>query len=557
MRKLGTMLTLVAVLAAMTHAAEIRRMPVSEYVEKMKSGWIGKMVGCAWGAPTEFKYQEIIVPADKMPAWDDNMVNHSDSNDDLYVQMTFMESLDQYGLDVTQRQAGIDFANSPYPLWHANKAGRDNLRNGIAPPDSGHPKFNSHADDIDYQIEADFAGLVSPGLPNLCIDMGEKFGRLMNYGDGVYGGQWVSALYAEAFFEKDPVKIIEGALACIPEGSQYHEAISDVLKWYKADPSNWEKTWQLIENKYQKNLDYRKASCDKGKFNIDAKMNGAYIALGMLYGKGDLDQTIIIATRAGQDSDCNPGNAAGPMFTTIPFSKLPGRYTQKLDLNRVFQGTKTSPKTLFAATEKIARQAVVKSGGKIEKDANGVEYFVIPVQKPRPSKLEQCWEPGPVANSKFTDAERKQITAGAGKDLKEAIGKFAPGWKVDACGEAMETGLLAEVDGKKNVLVTHPLDEQTACVLSKKVAVPAGKKTALLLTVGHDPRGDWELIVKADGKELFKKAVGKNTAKDTWMEAEVDLSSFAGKEINLQLLNEPTGWSFEAARWAKIAIESK
>jgi len=29
----------------------------------------------------------------------------------------------------------------------------------------------------------------------------------------------------------------------------------------------------------------------------------------------------------------------------------------------------------------------------------------------KPSKLEQCWEPGPVANSRFTDEEREKITA--------------------------------------------------------------------------------------------------------------------------------------------------
>ncbi|MCX7044669.1 MAG: ADP-ribosylglycohydrolase family protein [Candidatus Sumerlaeota bacterium] len=393
--------------------AGFRRIAVREYCEKMKAGWIGKMVGCAWGAPTEFKFKEKIVPEDKMPKWDENFVNKSDSNDDLYVQMTFMESLDKYGLGVSQRQAGIDFANSTYKLWHANKAGRDNLRKGIAPPDSGHPKFNSHADDIDYQIEADFAGLASPGLPNLCIELGEKFGRLMNYGDGVYGGQWVSAMYAEAFFESDPARIVQAGLKCIPEKSQYHEAIADVLKWHQADPDNWEKTWQLVEDKYQKNKDYRRSSCDKGVYNIDAKLNGAYIAIGMLYGKGDLDKTIIIATRCGQDSDCNPGNAAGPMFTTVPFSKLAARYAGKLDQDRVFQGTTITPKKLFAATEKIAREAVVKYGGKIEKDANGEEVFVIPIQTPKPIALEQCWEPGNVANSKFTEEEIKQIKAPA------------------------------------------------------------------------------------------------------------------------------------------------
>jgi len=77
-------------------------------------------------------------------------------------------------MDVSSKQAGIDFANSGYCLWHANQAGRTNLRQGIAPPDSGHPHFNKHAGDIDYQIEADFSGLISPGLPNTAIRLGAQ-----------------------------------------------------------------------------------------------------------------------------------------------------------------------------------------------------------------------------------------------------------------------------------------------------------------------------------------------------------------------------------------------
>ena len=87
------------------------------------------------------------------------------NQDDIYVEMTFLRTLEEHGLGASTRQAGIDFANSRYPLWHANKAGRDLLRKGIAPPDSGHPRSKHHADDIDYQIEADFSGLIAPGLP--------------------------------------------------------------------------------------------------------------------------------------------------------------------------------------------------------------------------------------------------------------------------------------------------------------------------------------------------------------------------------------------------------
>ncbi|MBN1999914.1 ADP-ribosylglycohydrolase family protein, partial [candidate division KSB1 bacterium] len=139
---------------------EFRRIKVSEYIDKMKAGWIGQMAGVGWGGPTEFKWKGEMIPEADMPDWSPEKINQF-GQDDIYVEMTFLGTLEKYGFDVDIRQAGIDFANSRYMLWHANRAGRDNLRSGIAPPYSGHPKYNTHADDIDYQIEADYAGLIS------------------------------------------------------------------------------------------------------------------------------------------------------------------------------------------------------------------------------------------------------------------------------------------------------------------------------------------------------------------------------------------------------------
>jgi len=391
-------------------AAEFRRLSVEEYRDKMAGGWLGQMAGVGWGGPTEFRWKGAIIPADKMPEWNPGRINQF-HQDDIYVEMTFLRTLELHGWDVSIRQAGIDFANSGYPLWHANRAGRDNLRAGIAPPDSGHPKFNHHADDIDYQIEADYAGLIAPGMPNVAIELGEKFGRLMNYGDGLYGGQFVGGMYAEAFFEDDPVKIVAAGLKCIPEGSQYAECIRDTMKWHRENPDDWEKTWDLINKKYHLNPEYRRFSCGgpKSAFNIDAKINGAYIAMGLLYGEGDMDKTIIISTRCGQDSDCNPANSGGVLGTVIGRSKLPKKYTSALNPEGVFSHTAYNFPSLVKVSEKLVREAVVRAGGRIEKDAAGNEILVIPVIPPKPSKLEQCWEPGPPANVKFTEEEMDKI----------------------------------------------------------------------------------------------------------------------------------------------------
>ncbi|MCL5269893.1 MAG: ADP-ribosylglycohydrolase family protein [bacterium] len=530
-----------------------RRISVAEYRDKMKGGWIGQIAGVCWGAPTEFKYRDTIMPENALPAWQPRMINNAFGQDDLYVEMTFLRTMEQYGLDCPIRQAGIDFANSGYPLWCANDAGRRNLRRGIAPPDSSHPKFTPRANDIDYQIEADYSGLIAPGMPNVAVALGEKFGRLMNYGDGMYAGQFMGAMYTEAFFETDIVKVVEAGLRAIPAESQYAEMVRDMLTWSREIPT-WEACWQRCQEKYRKNPQYQKAS----NGGIDCKINGAYVLMGLLYGKGDLDRTIAIACRCGQDSDCNPSSAAGVLFTTLGFSKLPDRFSKELDEKRVFSHTAYNVPALLDVCEKLARQAIAREGGRIEKDAAGEEVFIIPVRSVRPSPLTLSWAPGPIAESRFTEAEMARITASVSPEgIRKAVEKFAPGWTISHCGADMDPGLHAQALGRRNVLLTHPLDQETPCVLSRKVDVPPGKKTALRLTVGHHPKGDWNLVVRADMRELLRRTVGQSTAPDGWMDVAVDLTEYAGKTVLIELYNQPTGWSWEGGYWAKIAIEAE
>ncbi len=529
-----------------------RRLAVADYRARMKAGWIGQMAGVAWGAPTEFRFRDQVMPAAALPAWAPGMINDSFGQDDLYVEMTFLRTLEEHGLDCSLRQAGIDFANSGYPLWCANDAGRRNLRDGIAPPDSGHPRFNRCPHDIDYQIEADYSGLVAPGMPDAAIFLGEKFGRLMNYGDGVYAGQFIGAMYAAAFFESDIRAIVAAGLAAIPAGCQYAEMVRDMLRWSAEIPA-WEDCWRRCQEKYREDPDYQK--CSNG--GIDCKINGAYVLMGLLYGGGDPDRTIAISCRCGQDSDCNPSSAAGVLFTTIGCAGLPERFTAELDETRVFSHTAYSFPALLDACEKLARQLVVRAGGRVEQAAGG-DVLVIPVRPAKPSPLELAWAPGPIAGSRFTEAEMALITApGSREAMRRAVGAIAPGWSVVRCGTEMEPGLHAEALGRPQVLVTHPPDRDNPCILSRKVEVPANARTSLQLTVGHHPQGDWDLIVRADARELARTTVGPATAKDGWLDVAVDLTEHAGKNILLELSNQPTGWAYEAGYWARIAVVSE
>ncbi len=540
---------------------QFRRLPLETYRQKMKAAWLGQMIGVSFGGPTEFGYVNGIIPESDVPKLRPGLINDAFKQDDLYVEMTFLKSLETYGLDVSSAQAGIDFANSEYPLWHANLAARTNLRAGIAPTDSGHPAFSGFTDDIDYQIEADFAGLISPGIPEQSIRLGEKFGRIMNYGDGLYGGQFVSCMYSEAFFENEPRKVIEAGLDCIPSASQYAEAIRDVLQWSSEFPDDWQKTWALIDEKYHLNPAYRLYSSKDDyitdpNFDIDAKLNGAYVVLGLLYGKGDLVQTMTIAMRSGQDSDCNPATATGVLSAMLG-ERFPQDLAAGLDTKQKFNFTSYDFDSLLAVTEKLARQAILAEGGSVETDVNGQEVWVIPVHTPQPSEFVQSWEAGPISNTVYSDAEMAQIRFSSGS-LARDMRRFAPEWSIVGCMDSPRLGLKMELLGKKNVLFTLPTSQEVPCRLTNTAQLPTQTPQVLHVVVGNFPGGEWMLMAKANGTTLIQQVISDETTTGGWLQLDIDLSGFAGQAVRLELLNQVYGRSsLNGGYWAAVGLADK
>ncbi|WP_422931630.1 PVC-type heme-binding CxxCH protein [Singulisphaera sp. PoT] len=142
------------------------------------------------------------------------------------------------------------------------------------------------------------------------------------------------------------------------------------------------------------------------------------------------------------------------------------------------------------------------------------------------------------------------------RDYADILDLFAPGYSTSKVGEG-GLAILKEHHGRGSVLRTHPVDEKTPCVLEAKVDVPAGKTTKLILDLSHHPRGDWTLVVKADGKVLHESSVGPDSAKGGWKQVAIDLTPFAGKTINLELENRASGWSWEFAYWGRISLRSE
>lgn len=386
-------LALAALLPASPAFSEVTTRPLSLIEDRMRGGWAGQMIGVSYGSIYEFISNGKPITGPLRP-WKPEYVENSLEQDDIYVEVTFLKTLEKHGPSATAVQAAEDFGASQYRLWHANAAGRDNIRKGIMPPLSGHPDNNPHADDIDFQIESDIFGLISPGLPASAGAMCDVFGSLMNYGDGIYGGRFVAAMYSQAYLEDEPtsaavMRCIETGLASIPRESAYAKVIRDVIDGHRRHPDDWLATWHELQQKWGKT-----DLCPDGKgkdLNIDAKLNGAYIVMGLLYGGGDMARTLEVSTRCGQDADCNPSNAAGVLGALYGYSRLPSEYTSGIPAlkGKRFEYTECDYLELAEKSMKVLERVVREAGGRVT--GSGDDAVVeIPVQTPQaPGRLEQ------------------------------------------------------------------------------------------------------------------------------------------------------------------------
>jgi len=192
---------------------------------------------------------------------------------------------------------------------------------------------------------------------------------------------FVSALYAAAYFENDIQKVLNTAMKSLPEKSQYHEILRDVISGYQRNPNEWRKTWKEIYDKWGE-VDI---CCALSEYNIDAKLNGAFIAMGLLYGEGDFEKSVEISTRCGADSDCNPSNCSGVLGIILGYDNIPSEWTRHIDQisDSLFIYTDYSFNIAVDRTLHYAKKLIIENGGKIE---NGKCYIIE--QEPVPAEYE-------------------------------------------------------------------------------------------------------------------------------------------------------------------------
>lgn len=174
-----------------------------------------------------------------------------------------------------------------------------NLKRGIHAPDSGSEKINGPvmASQIGAQIFMDAYALMCPGDPDKAVWYAGECARVSHDGVAVNAAEFLAALESYAFIERDVEKILDHCSSYIKFGS-LARLISEVREQCAKNDD-----WRTVRSWIAANHGY-----DRYKGSCPIETNHAVVVASMILGGDDFRKSLMIATSAGWDTDCNAAN---------------------------------------------------------------------------------------------------------------------------------------------------------------------------------------------------------------------------------------------------------
>ncbi|MGN1096153.1 MAG: ADP-ribosylglycohydrolase family protein, partial [Eubacteriales bacterium] len=430
-----------------------------------------------------------------------------------------------------------------------------------------HYLFNDHADDIDWQIECDFLGMMYPGLINEAAARAFELGHITNYGDGVYGGVFIATMHAAAYTASSVEEIVYTGLSVIPDDTTFKECLNEVIKGYE-EGKTWEEVWQTLQAKYgdgDRCIEMTEGTKLEA-YNIDAKLNSAYTAIGLLWGEGDFEKTTTIACRCGQDSDCNASSAASVLGNFIGAENIPEKYKIGLDRNgTVFSNTKYTFDDAFDANYELMMAVLEDSENVSIKGADysidfyevqtvpyeqwPTTFYVKPVIKAAGNKAVRC-----SFEARYGEIASAKMDMGDGFSADEVIAYYV----YDEAGEYTVKCTFTSTDGEifefeQKIIISNEFTVTSKPICSMTPNGSGGNSNLAILVDGVKP------AVGANAQKSQFDTYNKNQkpTQPIYIGVEFDVSAtVAGIEFTEGMHFNDGGW-FESTPAVEVLVDGK
>ena len=260
-------------------------------LDKIHGCWYGKCLGGAAGAPVE--------GIKKLLDIDDfsTIFNPDLPNDDLDLQLLWLDVLEQKGPYITSCDlADAWIEKCWYPFSEYGYFMKNYMR-GIKPPYSGIINNSFFAEGMGCPIRSEIWGIISMGNPSLASQYAYIDACLDHSNNSVYAEQYLASVESLAFFEDNIVKLAKDGMQYIPEDSKLYKCFEKIFELYEAG-----ETWQNVRTYVLRFFGHPDFT--------NVVQNLGFVLISLLYGKGDMRDTINIALKCGFDTDCTCASAA-------------------------------------------------------------------------------------------------------------------------------------------------------------------------------------------------------------------------------------------------------
>lgn len=346
---------------------EVRTLAVSTYEDKVRGAWQATMLANFSGLDLQGIWLSEPGPSDSIDLLTPEQWS---TDDDTHIEWVDLHILETHGLQPTYEQIRdewVDHLNND--IWVSNRRARDLMEEGLVPPDTGSAENNKVGSwSIGAQLQTELFGMISPGLPSEARASAKYFAVVTNSGPAVEASQFYAHMYSEAFFEANVDWLIERALQGESADSEIGAIARQVQTWYRENPTDWRATRWLIREKYDTDPDW-----------WASRVNFAATIMALLYGDGDLVETVTLAGLAGWDADNNMTTSAGLLGLIIGYEKLPEPFRSSTDI--YFNQDVTGDLPEFDTVSNISKRTValgeavvLQSGGRRDGEA-----YVLPL----------------------------------------------------------------------------------------------------------------------------------------------------------------------------------
>jgi hypothetical protein len=377
--------------AGIEYRQALVRISTEDYADRVYASWLGQIVGNIYGLSYEFQFIDEPGPDEFPYGFGASLervkeVNGAFSDDDTDIEYMYLLQMEKHGIEPTYQQLADAWKyHVRDKVWVANRSALTLMHAGYSPPITGNKDYNPNWFQIDPQLVNEIWAVTAPGMPDYATGKSAWAAKITNDDFGIEPTIHYAAMYSAAFFEKDIGRLIDIGTAALPQGSRFAKTVEHMKHLYMDYPNDWQKARSVMADTYYGEFDYNQGAWPA----VDAILNGAAAILALLYGEGDFQRTLDIASGLGFDADNQAATMSGLLGIIYGLEGIPedllyplGRNQWEHPFNDVYKNVSrhdlpdASIRDMAARTAAQGERVILANGGRIIREA-GVDYYEI------------------------------------------------------------------------------------------------------------------------------------------------------------------------------------